>query len=350
MTRWRLWLIGYLSALTCAIDPAPASTVWLNPAPDSPDFMAMFTHPEAWLQARSETNVIQFGPQQLDPKGKVGSRNFLPDLVNAGAFRQIKQWGLSTAIAAPSIKEWDCTGYLAARVTIRFLKHVYQSGGSVQFVAMDEPLVSALGLNTKVCQLTIQQAAAATARYRLAVLQDHDIRKLGAQPAFVDVEPYPTLSVATVKRWTTSLINQGFKPSALHLDVNVHAIDRSYALQAQLPEDLIDLQAFFKSLNIPFGILFWSGYDPEPTDKSYYGHAMSWVQRVKAIIGKPDQVVLTSWVRRCSVRGPCTRKDPGCNITDPTYCGSLSVPTNLSERKAYTSTRLLLDSVSVFDR
>jgi hypothetical protein len=108
------------------------------------------------------------------------------------------------------------------------------------------------------------------------------------------------------------------------------------------------LQSFFKAQGIPFGIVFWSGHDPEPTDVSYYNHVVSWAQRVHAAIGAPEQSIIQSWVRRpsikCTAGVRCDKENNWmCSPADPPYCGKKSVPINLPENNpsVFSQTRLI---------
>jgi len=79
------------------------------------------------------------------------------------------------------------------------------------------------------------------------------------------------------------------------------------------------------------------------------------VNRVKGAIGKPDEYVFQSWVRRsgiaCNGAVPCNKSNKlGCTAADPAYCGSWSMPINLPENdpKIYSHTRLINDALSTF--
>jgi hypothetical protein len=139
------------------------------------------------------------------------------------------------------------------------------------------------------------------------------------------------------------------------LDVDVNDVDVRGA-RLDLASDLRDLRSFFQAEGIPFGIIFWSGHDPEPTDISFFNHVMDWVRRVRAAIGKPDQSIFQSWVRRssitCNGQIRCdSANNLKCSSADPEYCGKRSVPINLPESDAtvFSHTRLINEALSVLD-
>jgi hypothetical protein len=114
--------------------------------------------------------------------------------------------------------------------------------------------------------------------------------------------------------------------------------------------DLRELRAFFEAERIPFGVIFWSGHDPENSDRSYYNHVIDWVKKAHSAIGKPDQSIFQSWVLRVSqscVSGvPCGAKNTRCSPADPGYCGLHRVPVNLLENnpQVFSHTRLVSES------
>jgi hypothetical protein len=133
------------------------------------------------------------------------------------------------------------------------------------------------------------------------------------------------------------------------MDANVHFLDVHPDID--LAAGLRAYRDFFKGQNMPFGVIFWSGYDPAPTDEAYYNRVMAWVRRVHAAIGAPDQSVFQSWVSRSIPK--CTDTDMECNVSklscppgDKAGCGEKSVPINLPENdpRIYSHTRLISDA------
>jgi hypothetical protein len=121
-----------------------------------------------------------------------------------------------------------------------------------------------------------------------------------------------------------------------------------------LNDDLQTLESFFRAARIPFGVVLWSGYDPESSDRSYYTHVMRWAARVHAAIGAPDQTIFQSWVRRSSVKcvagvhcGPSNRW-----MCSPADCGKASVPINLpdGDPAIFSHTRLINDALAILKR
>jgi hypothetical protein len=320
--------------------------IWFAPNGESPDLVNLFVTPEAWREARTRVNVFKFGPQQVSTSSS-SKFNTLMELVKADAFRKLKDWGVSVALEAPAVKEWDCNSKRAAMITLDYIRNVRAAGGDIKYVAMDEPLVSGFGR----CRLTFEETAARTASYVRGILSDASIATSNGKIAFGDIEPYPSYSVDQLKQWINALQINGFKPSFFHLDVDLNNVDLHP--QFDLAGDLRALKAFLQNEEIPFGIIFWSGRDPESSDQNYYKHVIDYVKRIHRAIGMPEQSIFQSWVLRvsndCSASLPCSATNTRCSSSDVAYCGSRSVPINLPEssNEVFSHTRLINDSLEI---
>ena len=323
-----LLLASAVGTVECAAE-TPLS-VWFMPAGNSPDVAALFTAPDQWSQARAQVSAFAFSPGQLQPTAP-NRPALLPGLQAVDAFRKVTAWGLQTVVGVPALKEWDCAVRQTPAVTVGLMKAVYSAGGKVHFLDMDEPLISALGLNRPVCRLDMDAAAAEVATYIQSVQADPAVVASGVSPGFVDTEAYPSLNVQQIKTWLQALARHGVKPAAFHLDANVNYIDIHPADKARLVADLQELQRYLAQAGIPFGVIIWSGY---------------------AAIGRPDRVIFASWVRRCSLTLPCHGPDLPCSSADPKGCGSVSVPLNLpsNDPTVFSHTRLMRDALAVLEQ
>jgi hypothetical protein len=345
-------VVGILALLTvsavCAREPA---AVWFTPDDETPDYTDLFSKPQLWPKARQRVDVIKLGPGQAFTRADV--TNDVATLQGVDAYRKMQQWNIDIAIEAPSVKEWDCSGQgdtkdprvrgNAEAATASYIKNIFTAAAYVKYIAMDEPM--RLGLRD--CHETMDQVAAKTAAYVKKLRSEPDMATWAPGLAVGDIEPYPSFTIDQQIQWTRALEQNGYKPAFFHLDVDVNYLE-VHAREFNFNSDMRALQSFFKAQGIPFGIVFWSGHDPEPTDASYYNHVVSWAQRVHAAIGAPEQSIIQSWVRRSSIK--CTagvRCDKAnnwmCSPADPPYCGKKSIPINLPENSpsVFSQTRLL---------
>jgi hypothetical protein len=340
----RLGFIGLVAAwLIAAAAPAIAlerQDVWLSPDANTPDMLDLFRHPELWARARDQVGVFKFAPQHVDPGIAAGGDSYAA-LKDVDAFALLRQWGIKIAVEEGSVKEWDCTGTKqAAPATIGHIANLAAAGGALQVIAMDEPLVSGRGP----CALSVDEIAARTTAYAAAVKTSKESQSSGGVLEIGDIEPYPSIDVATLTTWIRTLAAHGFRPAFLHLDINVHYVD--VHPEIRLADDLKALAPFFHEAGIPLGIIIWSGYDPLNSDRTYYDHAMDLAGRVKAAIGRPDQLVFQSWVTRAPIA--CAQSElvcikQRCSPEDPPYCGEKSIPLNLpdDDPAGFTQTRLV---------
>jgi hypothetical protein len=339
--RGFLVIVMVISCLGSVLRASRATSIWFGPDNDTADLLDLFKQPQLWVEARSKLSVLKLGPQQVSDGGPPHPNN-LSDMRSANAFQLLRSWGIKLAIEAPAIKKWDCTGANALDYTLKLVRNVEQSGGRVDFISMDGPLIDAM----RDCGDTLETAAAKTATY---------IRGLKSQLPDVEIgesEPYPANSVDKIHRWYGALVGNGVQPTFFHMDANVHFLD--IHREIDVASDLRGYSHFLRSHGIRFGVVFWSGYDPAPTDKAYYDRVMAWVKQVHAAMGAPDDWVFQSWVRRSAPRCGDTETDCNaahlhCTATDPAGCGEKSVPINLPEDNpgVYSHTRLINEASKV---
>ena len=147
----RVLLAGVMAAVLGMSPTAAAPTadrVWFCPGPGTTDYIRLFEHPEEWAHARQLVDVFKFYQQhtQLPPPSIVGS-NSVDALARAGAFRTLTKWGKKIAIEAGSVKDFYCTpdgsGMNASIAsTVASLQAVQGAGGSVAYIAMDDPFAA----------------------------------------------------------------------------------------------------------------------------------------------------------------------------------------------------------------
>jgi hypothetical protein len=352
--------LSFTVSAVCAREPA---AIWFGPDPETPDYTDLFSKPELWPKARQHVDVILLGPGQAFTRADV--INDLTTLQGVDAYRKLQQWNIDIAIDAPSVKEWDCSGQgdtkdprvrgNALAATLSYIKNIFAAGAHVKYIVMEEPLL--LGAGAEFCHDKVEQVAAKTAAYVKALLADPNLPTWAPGLALGDGEAYPRFTIDQHIQWIRALEQYGYKPAFYHLDVAVNYLD-IHAREFNFNSDMQGLQSFLQAQGIPFGIIFWSGHEPEPTDASYYNHVVSWAQRVHAAIGAPEQSIIQSWVPRSSTKctswsGTVAPNVAGvacnpankfmCSPADPPYCGKKSVPINLPENNpsAFSHTRLI---------
>ncbi len=309
---------------TSTPEPMPSDLVWFAPNMGSNDYAALFTKTEQWEAARSKIDVFKFYTMNvLGDTCPICANNTLGKLAYAHAFQVMSQEDIAIAVEVGAVKEWGCTADVTYGVTQTIIRNIQAHGGTVAFLAMDEPLFGGrIEVNNTTCGYQMEQSTGVTADFMRRVNTAYTRMIVG------DIEPYPEFSVTELERWLLTLQADEAKPAFFHLDVDM---ERVRVENQDVKEALRSLSQFCLAQGIPFGVIFTSTWRAAGSDRSYYDSTMAWVRTVNEAIGKPQQVIFQSW------QGPA--KD-----------GFNEVPVNLPEGdpSIYSHTRLLLDGLAVF--
>jgi hypothetical protein len=297
----------------CATDRS--AKVWFAPNLGSPDMLGLFTQPQAWSKARGSVGVFKFYEQHLISERPADcpscGPNLLPAFEQAGAFGQLRDWGVAIAVEVGVIKGHTCAPEANAALALTAIRNVELRGGSVRYLAMDEPLLGAGD-----CKIGLEQAAKDVAAFARQVHAAYPSVGIG------ELEPYPEFGVPKLTAWMAALQGEGFAPAFIHLDVDRQ---RSATSGLDVAVDLQNLKKLVDVQQIPFGVVFWGA---DGTDEAgYAADVLSWVDTVRQAIGEPTHSVFQSWSRSAD--------------------GRFVVPRNLPETDSatMTHTRLLNDGL-----
>lgn len=346
--------------------------VWFTPAPLSGDLLRLFTEPNQWERAKGEIDVYVFFSTQI-----VGGFS-KKQVMNAGleslerektsplpfVFSKLKEWGKETAIEAASgvavrfkggregekryreIGVADCkTREQAindyAIHTKEAIKRALSLGGNVHYLVMDEllhywypyPVIS--DERPKPCaHNNMSEIVEDTVKYIKEVQAAYPSVLIG------DMEPYPKQSVGNLKTWVIELEKRGIRLAFFNLDVEGWVYKKP---AKQVKEELRELRSFFKSRNIPFGVIYtdntWENiegwkdgriiYKKEYSDKDYYENTIEWIHIVKNAIGEPDHFLFNSWREAYADKWR-------------------AIPRNLPEDDPYSHTHLINEGLEIF--
>lgn len=156
------------------------------------DTLELFQQPDAWSQARSLIDTFQFYAQNImagvevdmatKPNWELVGPNTFKALVNVDAFRKLADWNIKVALEIGAVKPGDCDAMKNADLTVNLIRRIQDAGGTVDYVAIDEPIPSsksALWENAMPglgCHLTLAEAATATVKYCEAVRDEQPRR------------------------------------------------------------------------------------------------------------------------------------------------------------------------------
>jgi hypothetical protein len=292
--------------------------IWFCPSPGSIDYIRLFEHPEEWPHVRRIVSVFKFyaGHTQTPPHPNVGANSYSA-LVGVDAFRQLNRWGKKIAIEVGAVKEFYCTpdssGMDAAIAdTLASVKAVEAAGGTVAYLAMDEPFASG---RAAVCGgPALEPTADRVAHYTAAIRAARPAVRLGL------IEAYPFSREDAIERMLDLLQARNAKPAFLHIDIDLNAIRQ---FRVDLPGDLRRLKSACASARIPFGVIIW-GYNGD-ADALYALDAGRLLDAVTEAFPSsrdlPDHIIFQSWA--------------------VSRTGQSITPSNLPESTPYTHTNLL---------
>jgi hypothetical protein len=308
-----------LSIRSAAQSPTSSpDRIWFCPGPGTLDYLDLFEHPEEWPRVRSEIDVFKFYQQhtQLPPPLNVGPNSY-DALVAAGAFRRLTTWGIKIAMEAGSVKPFYCTPDASGMTqsiqgTLDSLLAVSNAGGSVTYLAMDEPWVS--GRSPTCGGPALEPTADRVATYMTAVQSANPGLHIGL------IEAYPFSSADAIVRILQLMRARGVPPAFLHMDVDWHSL-----AAGDFQRDMARLKAACDSQGIPFGIII-VGYNGD-ADALYAldagGIANLIADTFQTWNAMPPQIIFQSWVVSST----------GLSIT----------PTNLPEGELDTHTNLVFN-------
>jgi hypothetical protein len=321
MRRAVLGGVALLSLLTIRAPIAaavPPDRIWFAPGPGTLDYVELFQQPQQWPHARQLFDVFKIYQQHTQtPAPSIVGPNSYTALANANAFRTLNNWGKKLAIEVAAVKEFYCTpdasGMQASIAdTLASISAVTSAGGTVSFIAMDEPFVSG---RAKVCGGPALEPTAD--RVQTYVNGVHT----GAPNVAIGlIEAYPFSSAEAIETILQLLKTRGSMPAFLHMDVDWHLSGGDAVVR-----DMRRLQTTARQMGIPFGIII-TGYNGD-ADALYAVDAYGMTNLIAETFGTwealPDQIIFQSWAESRT----------GLRIT----------PTNLPEGSGFTHTSILWD-------
>jgi hypothetical protein len=319
---WGVVVLALGAAVDTLGQPAAATRsdrVWIAPAPASADMLRLFAAEHEWTRARALTRVFKFYQQHtITPAHPIVGPNTYEALARAGAFRTVSErWQKKLALEVGAVKEFYCTPddtgmRSAVDATLASIAAVQRAGGSVDYLAMDEPFVAGA---LPVCGGgALEPTAERVAFYTHAVRHAHPSIRIGL------IEAYPFSGAERFAGMLFLLRARGALPEFLHLDVHLPAIRGGRHV---LSRDLKRIAFYCQRHGVPFGVIIWG--ENGDTDALYATGAMTLTDAFAESFGSwqqiPDHLVFQSWAESTT----------GLRMT----------PTNLPESKRDTLTELL---------
>lgn len=297
MIRKMRWLIaasvcwGCASAALDAQPPNPKPEVWMMP-PASADGRALkelFSRPDEWQETRSRIDVLGYADHVLN-------RQFTDEQLRLWLPR-LKQWHLKLGLEVGAVKPWGITAQKTFDAQRPMWDRFSSLGGSIDALAMDEPLCC---VQTSLKQST-DYAVEQTAQFIALVRAHYPEVRLG------DIEPYPSLSLAELTAWIDALEARLKQMNVRGLDFFRVDVDWChFTLGGRIhpgnwPE-VKKLEAACRQRKMAFSLIYWAADYPAldrlklADDSTWYVSLMRQGNDYAFVGGSPDQYVIESWI------------------------------------------------------
>jgi hypothetical protein len=304
----RLVLLGFLlPALAAAAPPQ----IWFCPMdpllrPEvgyggSPHYMDLFRPDAPWTRATSRVAVFKIYPQWIAGATDADLRRQFADLqrrgialaLEAGVLTRVGDLGLG-------VEGFGGDGLLP------MVQRIQRDGGTLRYVAMDEPLFfGTVSTRSHAPRWTPQQAVDNAAvniravRAEFPGVQFGDIEPVGASPLPDELRNY----------------RDGWRAfAAAGLPLAFFDADLAW----QKPDVMTHLTAVRQAAReqgLPFGLIV-NGNPHDPTDAAWLESARQHLAQAVAAIGPPDALIFQSWHARPDKLLPETDPDAFTNLID----------------------------------
>ncbi|MFN2214911.1 MAG: discoidin domain-containing protein [Anaerolineales bacterium] len=249
--------------------------------------MALFEPDAAWTQAADRIQVFKLYGEWVgdDPWTIHASDKDLRQVIS-----DLNQRGIALAMEAGPLEATSGCGQGiegfggGVRIGIRDAKRIKAAGGTLSYIALDEPFVFASLYNgPNAFQWPAERVAEKIDAYILGVRTVFPDLMIG------DTKPlWGVIDVESYKNWLSTFRRvNGYDLAFFHLDVDFGRGDWAQAA--------LELETFARELGIDFGII----YDVNPnvsSDEAWLTAAGEWAIMYELVAnGQPDHVLFQSW-------------------------------------------------------
>ncbi len=295
----KLAAVALLSA--CAAPALAAPEVWMIPPSHSGGacLRELFEQPAAWKQTRRSVKWLGYADHQLN-------RQFTDEELGKW-LPMLRRWGVKLAIEVGAVKPWGDTGAKCFEAQRPMWDRFQRLGATIGAIALDEPLCCVRNDLKKPDAYAVEE----TAQF-IALVREHYPGMLVG-----DIEPYPFASEPDLERWIDALQARlkelGVRGmDFFRLDVDWVSFDLAHKGSWQ---DVKKLEDACRARKLPFSLILWASDWPHK-QRAGTADAGTWHQSClkqladyAAVGGKPDQIVVESWIDTPARSVPETQAD-----------------------------------------
>ena len=245
------------------------------------DFFDLFKPTAPWTTAASHVQVFKFYMWIFDPAAGLSDAQ-LADVV-ADLNRRHIAIGLEAGPMTPTAQCGEgIEGQGGPDVTLKIMRRIQSVGGSVGYVAMDEPFYFwSLDTSANACRYNVTRVAQEVASYIQVVKSEFPKTVVG------DIEP-DTVQIGEMEQWIEAYhVASGSYFPFVHWDVSWQRSE--WAQRAK------SLETYSRERGIAFGIIY-NGNGDESSDLEWLNDAEDHIVSYETIgAGHPQHVIFQSW-------------------------------------------------------
>lgn len=275
-----LWMSHAQAAETRLVWFAPMVPAGQTPlkTPGIKDYHALFTPDAPWQKAKSRIHVFQLPTSII---------LHLPDDQLEKIFAFLKENDIELGLAYGMLpSDQGCglgvEGFQPPRMPTLIATKVKKLGGTIRYIAMDEPLFFAHQFKGKnACRWPVEKIA------REAAANIRQFRAVFPDVIIGDIEPHTHLGTALLKEWIDAYRQATGTPLAFfRLDM---------IWREPIAEKTREVVNLLKQENIPLSVIFNSRGDIK-SDEEWQTSATRNIAEYRAAgLPEPDHVVIQSW-------------------------------------------------------
>ena len=294
MNKTVLPLVFYFCAtLLFSAEPVKKIPAFVLGPPGRNDGQAireLAAHPEQWEQLRKRTGNLLYADHVLHRQNS--EDGVLTELL--GKFRAMN---LPLQLEVGAVKPWGKTGAETFAKQKPIWERFLRCGALIDGIAMDEPL-NCCDTHLKM-ENAMEYAATETAEFIALVRKDYPDWLIG------DIEGFPALSADQLIQWIDLLEAKLQAKGVRGLDffrIDTDWMHFVHDTKKGSWRDMKRVENHCRRKGIPFSVIYWAAHYPAMLKKNFaddvtwYVGVLQMGYAYAAVDGKPDQVVVQSWV------------------------------------------------------
>jgi hypothetical protein len=288
-----LLMFNFCAVSLFAAEPARKVSAFVLGPPGIKDGQAireLARHPEQWAKVRERLGNLLYADHVLHRQNK-------DDVTLTELLGKFRTMNLPLQLEVGAVKEWGKTGADAFAKQKTMWERFLRCGALIDSIAMDEPLTCCdihLGMEN-----AMEYAATETAEFIALVRKDYPDWIIG------DIEGFPSLSADQLIQWI-DLLEAKLKAKEVR-GMDFFRVDTDWMhfvhdTKKGSWRDLKRIEDHCRQKGIAFSVVYWAAnYHQMHTqnladDVTWYIGVLQMGFNYAAVGGKPDQVVMQSWV------------------------------------------------------